>query len=78
MVSFKRVSCLGELWRLGCQEVEVGGLLRLLMLLRMPCLHSSISANLYIVALCEAISCSRLTEGVVGEGGGTGGRNAPR
>jgi hypothetical protein len=30
------------------------------------------------MALCEAINCSRLTEGIGGEGGGTGGRNAPQ
>jgi hypothetical protein len=34
VVSFKQVFHLGELWRVCCQEVEVGGLLRLLTLLR--------------------------------------------
>jgi hypothetical protein len=33
MISFKRVYHLVELWQLGCQEVNIGGLLSLLVML---------------------------------------------
>jgi hypothetical protein len=38
MVSFKRIRHLDKFWRLCCQEVKVGGLLRLLMRLWLSCL----------------------------------------
>jgi hypothetical protein len=38
VISFKRICRLGEHWRLCWQEVEVGGILGLLMLLWMSCL----------------------------------------
>jgi hypothetical protein len=74
VVSFEWVCHLGEFWRVCCQEVEVGGLWRLLMLFRTSCL-TLIDCCL---TLSGANSCSRLTGGISGEGGGTGGRNVSR
>jgi hypothetical protein len=42
------------------------------------CLTSSAVANLCTMAFSCANSCSRLTGGISGEGGGTGGQNVPR
>jgi hypothetical protein len=76
-VSFKWIHRLSKLWRLCCQEVKVGGFLRLLMRLRCPAWRSSIAANFCTMVFNGASTCLRLTGGINGEGGGTGGQNAP-
>jgi hypothetical protein len=77
VISLKRVYRLDEHWRVCCQEVEVGGLLRLLVLLQTSCLTLIDCYHVCTMAFNGANSCSRLTRGVGGEGGGIGGWNVP-